>query len=251
MFAVSGLHIGIVYGILYFIFKKAGVNKYLRTALCVLPVFLYSGICGFTLSSVRAAIMCTVGAFAKLIYEKYDGLNSLAFSAAIILTVNPLSLFNVGFQLSVSAVLGILTLKLPKKLPNAVKIPLAAQAATAPVLLANFGYVSGSGLLLNIFIIPLLSIIFVVIFVGTTVAVILPFSAVILQYLVIPLQAIISFFVASGLEKALITVGMGLWAPCYYLGLATASDKINLKPYHRVVGVCLIVTAICVYFIII
>lgn len=64
VFAVSGLHIGIVYGILYFIFKKLKINKFVSAGLCILPVFFYAGVCGFTLSAVRASIMCTVSAFA-------------------------------------------------------------------------------------------------------------------------------------------------------------------------------------------
>ena len=251
IFAISGLHIGIVYGILNFIFKKAKVNKYLITALCIIPLFLYAGVCGFTLSSVRAAIMCTVASLAKLILRKYDGLNSLAISCVIILTVNPISLFNVGFQLSVSAVAGILILKLPRKMPNSIKTPLAAQAATAPVLVANLGYVSVAGLLLNIIVIPLLSAMFVILFIGTVIAIILPFAAVLLQYLVIPLQAIVSFFVAAGFENAILTVSTGLWIPFYYLGLVAVSDKINLLPYQRFIVICLTVAAICICFIIV
>ena len=251
MFAISGLHIGIVYGILSCVFKKAGINKYLRTALCVIPVFLYAGICGFTLSSVRAAVMCTVGAAAKLLNRKYDGLNSLGLASLIILTINPFSLFNAGFQLSVSAVAGILTLKLPRKAPNAIKIPLAAQAATAPVLFSSFGYVSGAGLLLNILVIPLLSAVFVILFLGTAIAIILPITAVILQYIVIPLQAIVSFFISSGLESALIYSDIGLWTPFYYLALFIASDKINLKTYQRIIAECFLVSAICFSFILV
>ncbi len=246
VFAVSGLHIGIVYGILYFILKKLKINKYVGAALCILPVFFYAGVCGFTLSSVRAAIMCTVASFAKLFNKKYDGLNSLAISAGIIMTVSPFSLFNVGFQLSITAVLGINLLKLPKKLPAAIKIPFAAQAGTAPVMLAGFGYLSAVGLIANIVLIPVISALFTVLFTGTIIATALPFTAFLLPYIVLPLEGLISFFGASGLEKALIYFDAGIWIPFYYAGIFALSDKINLKASTRFIAVCVAVAAVCI-----
>ena len=141
-------------------------------------ILFYAGVCGFTLSSLRAAVMCAVSVCAKLACKKYDGLNSLSIAVIIILIITPTSLFSVGFQLSVCAAGGIIALsknfakpfknkKLPKKLVNAVSVSLSAQVATFPVLLVNFGYVSGAGLLLNVLILPLLSVIFIIIFLCT------------------------------------------------------------------------------------
>ena len=61
IFAVSGLHIGLVYGVIAFAMKKLRANKFLSAAICIAVILLYSAVCGFTLSSVRAVIMCAVG----------------------------------------------------------------------------------------------------------------------------------------------------------------------------------------------
>lgn len=140
-------------------------------------------------------------------------------------------------------------LKLPKKVPKAVQIPIAAQAATAPVLLANFGYISGAGLLMNLLIIPVLSSFYVVLFIGTVSAAVFPFIAFLLPYAVLPLETLISFFTAIGFENTLVVFSGGTWLAFYYSGLSALSDKLNIKPYVRFIAVCCAMTAMCAYFI--
>ncbi len=258
VFAVSGLHIGIVFGIISFICKKARANKYLAAVLCILPVFFYAGVCGFTLSSLRAAIMCTIATLARLLHKKPDGLNSLAVSVIIILLITPLSTFSVGFQLSVCAVGGIFILskrivspfkKIPKKITSAAGVSLSAQAGTLPVMLANFGYLSGAGLLLNIIIIPLLSTIFVITFLSVLFCSVISVAApAVMPVASLPLKAVLSFLIDAGFEKALISgFGAGAFVPIYYLGLALVSDKINLKRFQRIIAGVTAVAVLSVY----
>ncbi|MDE6868134.1 MAG: ComEC/Rec2 family competence protein [Clostridia bacterium] len=245
IFAVSGLHIGIAYGILTFFFKKVRLNKYAAAAICIAAVIFYAGICGFTLSSVRAVIMCAVSAIAKLFHQKYDSFNALSLAVILILVISPVSLFSVGFQLSVCAVGGIILLskqiarplkKAPRFISSAVGVSLGAQFGTLPVMLAGFGYISGAGLLLNVIIVPILSIIFEVLFVSVTLCTILPFAApFIIPYVTLPLQAVLSFLVGAGFEKALLYgFGGGLFGLFYLICVLAVSDKLNLKPIMRI-----------------
>lgn len=258
IFAVSGLHIGIIYSILRLLCKKLRLNKYLTLFLCVFPVFFYAGVCGFTVSSVRAFIMCSINALAQTFFVKYDALNSLSVSVIIILLINPLNLFNVGFQLSVSAVLAIILLaksivrpfkKINANVKNTVAVSLSAQAGTAPVMLARFGYLSGAGIILNIVLVPLLSMFFSIIFAATFLSLILPFWAeYILRYAAVPLEATLSFLVNAGFEKALISgFGAGAFIPIYYFGLFMLSDKINLKLLLRLIAVGCSFVLLCIY----
>lgn len=258
IFAVSGLHIGIIYGLLRLLCKKARMNRYLTFALSTLPLFLYCGVCGFTPSSVRAMIMCAVSAASKIAFAKYDALNSLSLSAITILLINPLNLFNVGFQLSVCAVGSIILLsknivrpfgKVPKKLRDAAGISLSAQAGTLPVMLIKFGYLSGAGILLNILIVPLLSAFFALIFGATVISLIFPFLArYILPYAAVPLETAVSFLVSAGFEKSIISgFGAGAFVPAYYLGLLSLSDKFNLKLKYRLASVICATAFLCTY----
>ena len=258
IFAISGLHIGIIYGLFSFLCKKLHLNKYVSFALCIIPLFLYAGVCGFTLSSIRALIMCAVASAARIVFAKCDALNSLSIAVIVILLCNPLNLFNTGFQLSVCAVGAIIMLsknimrpfrKLPQKLKSGISVSLSAQAGTLPVMLAQFGYLSGAGILLNILIVPILSAFFAIIFIATLLSLILPFIAqFLLPYAALPLELTISALTNAGFEKAIISgFGAGAFVPVYYLGLLALSDKFNLKLKVRLTAVICAVAVLCTY----
>ncbi len=260
IFAVSGLHIGIVYGAISFILKRLRVNRYVSAALSVFAVFFYAGICGFTISSIRAAIMCAVTAATRLLHVKYDGLNSLSFAIIIILLISPLNLFSVGFKLSVAAVGGIFAfsklfsaamakVKIHRKVADTVSLSFAAQAGTLPVSLVNFGYLSGVGLLLNIVIIPIVSVLFTVVLAGTFISVAIGSVApYVLPVAVTPLEALLSFLIGAGFEKAAISgFGAGFFIVLYYGGVLFLSDKLNLTAFARIICVCLSTIAVAGY----
>lgn len=261
IFAVSGLHIGIVFGIVSFICKRLHVNKYVAAILCIFSVFFYAGICGFTLSSLRAAIMCTVATATKLAYVKYDGLNSLSLAVIIILFISPLSLFSVGFKLSVCAVGGIFIftklfssplrkIKIPRKLADSICLSFAAQTGTLPVSLVNFGYLSGAGILLNVIVVPIVSALFIVLLLGTIFCAIITAAApYVLPVAVAPLEALISFLISAGFESAAIRgFGAGLFVVLYYIGVLLISDKLNLTAFSRTISALCAVIVVAAYF---
>lgn len=263
IFAVSGLHIGIIFGLLSFLFKKFNANKYLSAVFCVAAIFFYCGVCGFSASSLRAAIMCAVALLCNLVYVKNDSLNSLAFAVIILLLIYPLNLFSVGFQLSVCAVGGIAIfskglsfsfrkIKLPEKLASALSVSFSAQLGTLPVMLLNFGYISGAGLLLNVIIIPVLSALFSVIFLSTAISAAIPaVGATILPVATAPLDAIISFLLNAGFENALISgFGAGLFTLLYFIFVLSLSDKLNLKIISRSICICISIAALSTYVVV-
>ena len=259
VFAVSGLHVGLIYSALTTLFKKLKLNKKLSCAIiCALLIF-YCGVCGFTASSVRATVMCVILSLSKLIYDKYDMLNALSIATIILLCLNPLYLFGVGFQLSVLAVLSInlfapnfkrILKFLPDKVAGAIAVCLSAQVGTLPVLVCSFGYVSVASLFINLLILPVLSALFVVAFAGVLIALLLPFLASAITYACfLPLETIISFFVALGFENTLIGGVDGLlFIPLYFLPLALFTDKINLRPVAKTISTA-VATAIFVLYV--
>ncbi len=261
IFAVSGLHIGIIYSLLTFILKKAKCNKYLSAGLRISAIIFYSGICGFTLSSIRAVIMCAISMLTGLFHVKNDRLNNLSFAVILILLISPLSLFSVGFLLSVCAVGGIIllsksTVRFAKKLkiPEIVSSPIGAtfgaQAGTLPIMMAKFGYISGAGLIINLLIMVLISPLFTLTFAGTLLSVLIPPAAqFIMPYSVLPLETTLSFLLDANFENALITgFGSGVFIPLYYAVLLLLSDKLNLKGIPRSVfaGIGATALAACV-----
>ncbi|MCH5142701.1 MAG: ComEC/Rec2 family competence protein [Clostridiales bacterium] len=262
IFAVSGLHIGLIYAIAYFLLRKIIINSQASLIISVLLIFFYVGICGFTLSSVRAAIMCAVNALTRLTRLKYDGLNSLAFSVIIVLCVTPLSLFSIGYQLSVCAVGGILILsknietamnraKIPSKISAAAGITFGAQLGTMPIMLSGFGYLSGAGMVMNIVVVPIISALFYFLFVGTVISTVIPvFASALMPIAALPLEGVLSFILILGYENSLITgFGSQLFIPLYYLGILTVSDKLNFKPFARMYGISVALLVLTFYVI--
>ena len=152
--AVSGLHIGILVGLLSFLFSfiRRSDVRWLRIKTLLLLTLLWSFalLTGASASVLRACTMFSFVLIGQSLNRKINTYNALAASAFVLLTINPLMLFQVGFQLSYLALIGILYLypkiykrcyienKLGDWLWNGVALSLAAQIATLPISLYYF-----------------------------------------------------------------------------------------------------------------
>lgn len=151
--AISGMHIAILYGIILLLlswmkfFRKKARLKYL---LIILLLWAYALITGLSPSVCRASTMFTFLSLGYLLQRRPQVYNSLAASALLILLLNPLLMFDIGFQLSYVAVAGIVFFQ-PKiyrliYLKNKVldwawqltSVSLAAQLVTSPLTLYYF-----------------------------------------------------------------------------------------------------------------
>ena len=110
--AVSGLHVGlmaILFGLpLIPLARLFPSHKRKLKLLVLIPVWIFAAICGFSPSVTRAAIMISFYLIADSQARAYLGINILALTALLLLIYNPNYLFDVGFQLSFMAVLGLL-----------------------------------------------------------------------------------------------------------------------------------------------
>jgi competence protein ComEC len=110
--SVSGLHVGLLYMglslLLGFLLKRRPVGPYVFFVLMMALLWCYAGISGFSLPVLRSAWMFSVILFAKTFIRRQQSLNTLAFSAFVLLFMHPASLFDPGFQLSYLAVWGLI-----------------------------------------------------------------------------------------------------------------------------------------------
>ncbi len=177
LFAVSGLHIGLMYGLLFTIIKLFKISVKYRLVIISFILFCYVGFCGFSPSSMRAFIIVTVREFAFLTGRKPDGSTNLAISAFIVLTINPTDLFSVSFLLSFSVYLGLILLAtpfyrwlskyLPKTLSKVISSCIIAQLVSTPILVDVFGYSSAFSFLFNMALIPFISFLYPFIFLSS------------------------------------------------------------------------------------
>ncbi|MBR4016985.1 MAG: ComEC/Rec2 family competence protein, partial [Oscillospiraceae bacterium] len=102
--AVSGMHVSILFALVYLICLR---RRFL-TALVGLPVLiLFAAVAGFSASIVRACIMQSLMIIALLLDKDYDPPTALAAAVLAILAFNPLGITDIGFQLSVGCMVGI------------------------------------------------------------------------------------------------------------------------------------------------
>ncbi len=166
---VSGLHVGIVFLMadkLFFFLGRRKKGKVLKPMMIILVIWLYALITGLAPSVMRASLMFSLVTVGNALNRKSHIYNTLATSAFILLIINPAILFEVGFQLSYAAVIGIVTFQpyfkkiwvppsgMLKYFWDILLVSLAAQLATGPLSVMYFHQFPNYFLLTNLLVIP-------------------------------------------------------------------------------------------------
>lgn len=167
--AVSGLHVGIIYSLLLFVFKrwkelKAGKIAFVCTSIFV--IWIYALVTGFSPSVMRAVTMFTIIIISGAFRRKANIYNTLGLSAIVLMLYDPYMIYSVGFQLSFIAVLGIVIFqprlerifsfrwKIFNYLWSITCVSIAAQLATFPLTLYYFHQFPTYFLVSNLIVIP-------------------------------------------------------------------------------------------------
>ena len=181
--AVSGLHTGIIYGVLLWLLTLGGrfkpryenrVGRWAIGLLIIAVMWCYAWLTGLTPSVVRAVVMVTIFEIGRMMYRQALSLNTIAAAAVLILIVRPTDLWSVSFQLSFTAtaaivvIAGICEKRLHRLLwkgsiagkatawaVGTVIISIAAQLGTLPLTMYYFGQVSSYFLLTNLIVLPI------------------------------------------------------------------------------------------------
>ena len=167
--ALSGLHLGIIY-LLLFRLTLGRRRSWLSQVIIILSIWAFAFLTGLSTSVIRSATMISIYALFSVGGRHRSPVNILCFTAIVMLLVNPASLFDIGFQLSFSAVLAILLLMplfesffpehyfegrpLQHYIYNMVGLSVAAQIGVAPLIAFYFGRFSTYFLLTNFIVIP-------------------------------------------------------------------------------------------------
>ncbi len=168
--AVSGLHVGVIYlifsGLIGVLLKNKSL-AWLKALMVVLMLWMYAFITGLSPSVNRASTMCSLVAIGSVFSQKTQIYNTLSLTSFVLLFFNPKVLYDVGFQLSFAAVIGIVyfqpllkktyepTTKIYKWMWELVIVSVAAQIGTLPFSLYYFGQFPVYFLLTNFMVIPL------------------------------------------------------------------------------------------------
>ena len=192
--AVSGLHVSILFALIYMAF---GHRRVLNALFGIPLLLIFAAIAGFTPSIVRACLMQFLMLLSMLTDKEYDPPTALAFAVLVILGINPMAITSVSFQLSVGCMIGIFAFseplqeyflsfgKLKEKskgksrkakcirwFTGSVAVTLSAMVVTTPLCALYFGMISLVGILSNLLTLWFISIVFYGIMIAVAVSVI-------------------------------------------------------------------------------
>lgn len=176
LLALSGLHVGLLYGFLSFLLSFLGKgrrSRWIKSAVTIPLLWFYALFTGASPSICRAVIMATVYEIGGLAGRDNNGFNSLGISALIITILNPHAPSEISFQLSFSAMLGIFTIfpvlqklikdytsnKIIVKIWETAALSIACQIFTTPLTMHYFGSFTLFSLLTNTLSIPITGVI--------------------------------------------------------------------------------------------
>lgn len=142
--AISGMHVGIIVAFMLMLLRPLLMVRHGRSlyyGVSIVAVAIYAVTVGLTPSVTRASVMIAIYLFVKWLQQTGYGWNTLCATVVILLFINPLWLFSIGMQLSVTAVVGILAVSRPLTGLFAVRSDLlrAAIASVAVTVGATLG----------------------------------------------------------------------------------------------------------------
>lgn len=201
--ALSGLHLGIIYTLLSLLTVGRRWQA-VSQVMMVMGIWAFVFLVGMPTSVVRSATMLTAYALLSTGHRNRMSVNTLAFTALLILLFSPLSLFDVGFQMSFLAVFFILLLvpmserlfprgwlmehRVVRWLWGMTAVSCAAQMGVAPLIAYYFGRVSVCFLLTNFIVVPAVTVILWL----SPVVLLIPSLAYILLYIVSLLNTLLA-----------------------------------------------------------
>lgn len=173
--AISGFNIAIIAGLFFTLFSRV-LGQLRGSILAILGIALYTFLVGADAAVVRAAIMGSIALLIRLLGRRNDGLNALMLSAVIMAIFNPHIPWDVGFQLSFFATLGLILYaepfqnwavntitryttpgtaqKVAAPISEYILLTLAAQLTTLPIMAYHFKRISLVSLIANPLILP-------------------------------------------------------------------------------------------------
>ena len=188
--AASGMNVTLVGGFISAFFAFF-LKRQIAIALSILGIIFYAVLAGLEASIIRASIMGIIVFCAQILGRQALAVNGLFLAGFAMIFIDPTLISDIGFQLSFAATAGILFIK---KAPSTI----AAQLATLPILLANFGTYSIYSVLVNGLVLWTVPILMAIGGIGALLGLILEPLGQLLIYLCYPLliyfEAVVNFF---------------------------------------------------------
>ena len=196
LFAVSGMHVSLLTGIIIFLLKKININEYICYFIVILFLLFYMFLTNYTPSIMRAALLFILLAINRLCKFNIKTLNILLLTLVILLLINPFLIYNLGFQFSFTIsffliLFNNLISNCNNYFPKLLMVSFIAFLASFPISIYNFYQFNIFSVILNLIFVPLVSFI---VFPLSLITFITPIFNPILNMLIILMENLSSFF---------------------------------------------------------
>lgn len=189
LLAISGLHVGLLVGGIYFLLIFCGLTHEKSKVIMLIFLPVYMVLTGGAPSVIRASLMVMIYFALQLLRQKISPLDVISFTYLCLLFINPYYLFQIGFQLSFVVSFGLLLSS--KILQNFTSwilkltiVSLIAQICAIPLLLSNFYEFSLISLPMNMIFVPFYSFILLPLAIVSTFSLSIPFIGPLFVYLI-------------------------------------------------------------------
>jgi competence protein ComEC len=261
---LSGMNFGIFVGMIWWLCKTAGLRRKAQATVCIIAAAMFVLVVPSNPPAFRAAIMCLVFCSSFFFRRQSNPFNSLALAAVILLMIKPTELFEVSWQLSFAAVLGILLFtdrihfflyekitshswfeqKLKRKgftriisrpapiLLNLFCISLAAWLASAGILLYNFYTIQPLTSIWTVVASPFIAVISFAGYLKLLVGLVLPTAASMLDVIIKPLSGWLIWLVKhmAQIDVSQVLVGhLSVWLVVFYYCIISFIAFIHFK----------------------
>ncbi len=291
--AISGLHLAIIGGSLFKLLRKIGFSWFVAGIIAITLIVSYGALTGLGQATVRAIIMLIISIIGQIIGRTYDMLTSISIAAIIMLFFNVHKLLDAGFLLSYGAVIAISVVypilkkclediflirkedkesdinkskknyKIIKKngivykILDGLLLSLSVQLVSTPIILYFYYETSLYGIILNIFVIPLMSILMPMAILGGVIGLVyLPLGKVVIgiSYYILKIYEISAHWVSNIIGNRIVTGNIRfVYILMYYIVLAVLLYFIYKMKFNRKIayGIMLAGLLIIVFLIII
>jgi competence protein ComEC len=276
---LSGMNFGIFVGMIWWVCKSAGLTKRAQAVVCIIAAAMFVLVVPSNPPAFRAAIICLVFCLSFFFRRQSNPFNSLALAAVILLMIRPTELFEVSWQLSFAAVLGILLFTnrihfflyekitdnswfeqiqkikglawVGSMLLNLFCISLAAWLASAGILLYNFYTIQPLTSIWTVVASPFIAVISFAGYLKLLIGLVLPTAASILNVIIKPLSGWLIWLVKYIAQRDFSQVLIGhllVWLVVFYYCAILFIAFIHFKrPFVKKVISVLMVLAIIIF----
>lgn len=164
LLAISGLHVGLIFAVLYYCLLRTGVTKESVTWIGIVFLLCYIVLTGASPSVMRASSMLIVILISRKVVSKLRTIDSLSVVFVMLVLYDPYTVFNVGFQLSFMVSFSLVVssaviLNTSSSIAQLMRVTLVAQLSSLPIVIYHFYEFSLMGFLTNLLYVPLFSVI--------------------------------------------------------------------------------------------